>query len=450
MKLIRLAKKSIFYLYLQPAFKYIPYILILFLLFYTQSFSQIFLPDTTDTFFLAQNKMTSVSGTAWLPNSSPLTGYTLQQKSWSFLFRGNVFARYTGQDITRSGNRGAAKFDAPNWFSGMVARPISARTTIMLRTGLSLERLTEGAGGYPLLFQTGVTYDNKLLIDRQHPMDLFTELALGINYDIGRDTTFFLYFGLPGEPATGPPIFLQRPSAMNLPDAPVSYRWQDQTHISFGVATAGIIMKNYKLDASIFNGRQPNENRFDIDTPQFDSRSIRLSMNPSDNLALQVSYAFLKSPDPMETDVNYHRTVASVLYNLPLPNKKNLSASLVWGINLPDVNDQQHSILLEANYQTKNSSLFSRLEFVQKPTQNLSPYQYVDSLFLVNAFTIGGTRNLLSSNSLNISAGALATFYLVDKELHPIYGEWPVSLEFFLRFSPPMIKKFIKPLVPYL
>jgi hypothetical protein len=173
-------------------------------------------------------------------------------------------------------------------------------------------------------------------------------------------------------------------------------------------------------------------------------------LNPSDNLALQVSYAFLKSPDPMETDVNYHRTVASVLYNLPLPNKKNLSASLVWGINLPDVNDQQHSILLEANYQTKNSSLFSRLEFVQKPTQNLSPYQYVDSLFLVNAFTIGGTRNLLSSNSLNISAGALATFYLVDKELHPIYGEWPVSLEFFLRFSPPMIKKFIKPLVPYL
>ena len=404
----------------------------------------------TDDHFLSDNKLAFVSGTAWFPNSSPLTGYTLQQKSWSFLFRGNVFARYTGQDITRSGNRGAAKFDAPNWFSGMVARPISARTTIMLRTGLSLERLTEGAGGYPLLFQTGVTYDNKLLIDRQHPMDLFTELALGINYDIGRDTTFFLYFGLPGEPATGPPIFLQRPSAMNLPDAPISYRWQDQTHISFGVATAGIIMKNYKLDASIFNGRQPNENRFDIDTPQFDSRSIRLSMNPSDNLALQVSYAFLKSPDPMETDVNYHRTVASVLYNLPLPNKKNLSASLVWGINLPDVNDQQHSILLEANYQTKNSSLFSRLEFVQKPTQNLSPYQYVDSLFLVNAFTIGGTRNLLSSNSLNISAGALATFYLVDKELHPIYGEWPVSLEFFLRFSPPMIKKFIKPLVPYL
>ena len=183
---------------------------------------------------------------------------------------------------------------------------------------MSLDPLTEGGRGYPLLFQTGESWNGEALHDRQHPHDLFDELSFSFSQKFDHDFSGYIYFGYPGEPALGPPAFMHRPSAMDDPDAPIGHHWQDSTHITFGVATLVCVWRNIKIEGSIFTGREPDEDRYDFDQPRFDSYSGRLSWNPTRNLALQVSYGYIKSPEALEPELNIHRTTASAIYNLPL------------------------------------------------------------------------------------------------------------------------------------
>ena len=145
---------------------------------------------------------------------------------------------------------------------------------------MSLDPLTEGGRGYPLLFQSGESWNGEPLHDRQHPHDLFDELSFSLSQKFDHDLSAYVYFGYPGEPALGPPTFMHRPSAMDDPDAPIGHHWQDSTHVTFGVATAGLVWRNVKIEGSIFTGREPDEDRYDFDQPEFDSYSGRLSWNP--------------------------------------------------------------------------------------------------------------------------------------------------------------------------
>lgn len=290
------------------------------------------------------------SGTSWHPDSSPMRAIHRQVGAWALMYHGSVFGRYTNQNAGESGKRGDNKFSAPNWFMLMAQRPTGKHGQIMLRSMISFDRLTEGGDGYPLLFQTGESWKGQPLIDRQHPHDLFAELAVAYGHSLGKEAGFFLYFGLPGEPAIGPPVFMHRPSAQSNPDAPLGHHWQDATHITFGVATAGVRYKIAKLEGSLFTGREPNENRYNFDKPRFDSNSFRLSINPTANLALQISSGFLKSPEALEPSIDVRRTSASMLYNRAFGNGKNFIAALVWGQNDPE-SEKQNSYLLESELQ---------------------------------------------------------------------------------------------------
>ena len=104
------------------------------------------------------------------------------------------------------------------------------------------------------------------LIDRQHPHDFFMELSASVSQNIGPKSSVFLYAGLPGEPAFGPPAFMHRVAIMDSPEAPISHHWLDSTHISFGVVTAGLVLDRVKLEVSRFNGREPDQHRWNIET----------------------------------------------------------------------------------------------------------------------------------------------------------------------------------------
>jgi hypothetical protein len=177
------------------------------------------------------------TGTNWLPDSSSMHAYHFTSGSWEFMLHWNVFLRYTNQDAGNDGTRGDEKFDAPNWFMIMGKRQLGNNSALMLRSMLSLDLLTEGGKGYPLLFQSGETWHDRRLVDRQHPHDLFGELSVSYGLATGGNSGLFLYFGLPGEPALGPPAYLHRPSAQNIPDAPLGHHWQDSSHVTFGVLT---------------------------------------------------------------------------------------------------------------------------------------------------------------------------------------------------------------------
>jgi hypothetical protein len=374
------------------------------------------------------------SGTSWLPDSSPMYGKMFMFGRDMLMLHGAIFPRYTNV----STRRGDDRIDAPDWFMGMYSHPLGDSTQIGGRLMMSLDPLTEGGRGYPLLFQTGESWHDQPLHDRQHPHDLFDELSLSLSQKFGHDFSAYVYFGYPGEPALGPPTFMHRPSAMDDPDAPIGHHWQDSTHITFGVATAGLAWKNIKVEGSIFTGREPDENRYDFDRLRFDSYSGRLSWNPTKNLALQGSFGYIKSPEALDPKTNIHRTTASAIYNLPLGPDSNWSNSFVWGQNNTTGEGKTQSFLIESNYQRGRNTVYLRWERVQKSGHELVLDPPDESrIFPVGGYTIGYVRDLTHGNGLDIGLGTQFTFNDRPDRLDRYYGDdLGYAFQFFLRIRP--------------
>ncbi|MEJ8758678.1 hypothetical protein WG947_16815 [Pontibacter sp. H259] len=161
----------------------------------------------------------NASGSGWLPDESPMYGNMYHQGDWMFMLHYNLFLRYNKQDVFEQGNRGESQFDAPNWLMLMGQRFVGERGLFRFSAMVSLDPLTVGGNGYPLLFQTGETFEGSPLIDRQHPHDLFSELSVGYTHMLSEEADVFLYLGYRGEPALSNVAFMHRPSTLNNPDS---------------------------------------------------------------------------------------------------------------------------------------------------------------------------------------------------------------------------------------
>jgi len=306
----------------------------------------------------------------------------------------------------------------------------------------SLDAPLGGSDGYPLLFQSGEAYKGKAIVDRQHPHDLFSELAISYSQAITKNADVFVYAGYPGEPALGPGACMHRPSARDNPDAPITHHWVDATHITFGVATLGVRYNNFKLEGSIFTGREPDENRYDFDKPKFDSWSGRLSYNPTENWAFQVSHGFIKSPELLHPDENVNRTTGSAIYSIAFSNKSTINATALWGMNKIKNHDGENAALIEGEWRQNKLALHGRYEYVQKGIEELSLNETTfghDAVFPVNAFTAGFNYDLLTIGSTKLAAGSQITFYHADKRLNILYGKNPMGMEIYLRLYPGMM-----------
>jgi len=377
------------------------------------------------------------SGTSWLPDSSPMYGKMFMFDGDMLMLHGAIFPRYTNV----STRRGDDRIDAPNWIMAMYSHPLRDSAQIGARLMMSLDPLTEGGRGYPLLFQTGESWHDQPLHDRQHPHDLFDELSVSLSQKFDHDLSTYFYFGYPGEPALGPPTFMHRPSAMDNPDAPLGHHWQDSTHVTFGVATAGLVWSRFggiKIEGSVFTGREPDENRYDFDRPRFDSYTGRISWNPTQNLALQFSHGYIKSPEALEPDLKRHRTTASAVYNLPLGNDSNWSNTFVWGQNHDTGEGTTQSFLIESDYQRGRDTVYLRWERVEKSGHELVLDPPDESrIFPVSGYTIGYVRDLSHGNGLDIGLGTQFTINDRPDRLDRYYGDdLGYAFQFFLRIRP--------------
>jgi hypothetical protein len=377
------------------------------------------------------------SGTSWVPDSAPMYGRMLMFGDDMLMLHGGIFPRYTNANTRRGDDR----IDAPNWFMAMYSHPIGDNAQLGFRGMMSLDLLTEGGRGYPLLFQTGETWNGKALRDRQHPHDLFDEVSVSYSQEFGHDLSAYLYVGYPGEPALGPPAFMHRLSAMDNPDAPLSHHWQDSTHVTFGVVTLGAVWRDLKIEASTFKGREPDEVRYDFDQPKLDSFSGRISWNPTRNLALQVSHGYLKSPEELEPDANRHRTTASLIYNMPVGPDANWSNSFIWGQNRDSGHGNTQSFLFETNYQRGRDAFYARFEHVEKPGHELvlDEIDY-ERIFPINAYTVGYVRDLTHGRGIDVGLGGQFTIHDVPEGLDRYYGnDRPFSFQVFLRVRPSLM-----------
>lgn len=395
------------------------------------------MPPMSHAFSLNLPMTRNGSGTGWLPDSTPMYGYMIHGKKWMYMLHGNIFARYTKTDVFNVGTRGSEKTDVVNWVMGMGQRKVGKNGMFRFSAMLSLDNLF-GGNGYPLLYQTGETWQNKPLVDRQHPHDLFSELSIGYTHALNKNADVFIYVGYPGEPALGSVAFMHRVSSLYGPDAPLSHHWNDGTHITFGVLTGGVRLGKFKLELSNFTGREPDENRYDFDKPRFDSYSGRLSFNPNPYWSLQVSQGYIKSPESLRPTENVYRSTASAIYSKPFSAGKFLNVTALWGLNKSHA--QEHAALLEAAYVVKRWSVYGRYEYVQKSTHELDldekQFEH-DAIFGVNALSLGFSFDAIQSKALRVAIGAQASYYSADDRLNYVYGKNPMSAQFFLRIYPP-------------
>jgi hypothetical protein len=380
------------------------------------------------------------SGTGWMPDETPMYAWMKHTNHWNYMLHGAVFFRYNMQNLNNDYKRGGKQFDVPNWFMGMAQRNIGKKGLLLLRGMFSLDRLTLGGSGYPLLFQSGETWKDQRLIDKQHPHDLISELGIAYTHMIGKDVDVTAYVGYPGEPALGPTAFMHRISSMNNPDAPLGHHWQDASHITFGVATLGIRYKFLKAEASSFTGREPDENRYDFDKPRFDSYSYRISANPNKNLSLQFSQGKLKGPEALEPEEDVTRTTASALYSGRISDKRYLTGAMVWGYNNAGGHHKEHSFLLESNYQHNQWAIYGRAERIQKSSGELALEQFDDRIFNINAFTLGTNYTFSDVWRTNMAVGVQATFNKIENDLEDVYGKNPMSAELYLRVIPQLMQ----------
>lgn len=379
------------------------------------------------------------SGTSWQPDNSPMYGYMFHSKNWMYMLHGNVFLRYNKQDLFDRGSRGDAKFDAPNMWMFMGQRNVGKRGLFHFSTMLSLDPLTVGEEGYPLLFQTGETYKGRPLIDRQHPHDLISEMSVSYAHAFSPKSDLFLYLGYPGEPALGPSAFVHRPSGFMNPDAPLTHHWVDATHITFGVATLGYRYGQFKIEASAFTGREPDENRYNFDKPRFDSWSGRLSFNPSEKWAMQVSHGLIKEPEVLHPGEDVARTTASVQYSKRGYGETFTNLTALWGLNKTAGHAGENGVLLEASHQKRKTAVYGRYEFVQKSVEELALDEAVfghHTLFPTHALTTGASYDLFSVGLTKVALGGHLTFFQPDSRLAPLYGDLPVAGQVYLRIYP--------------
>jgi len=373
------------------------------------------------------------SGTSWIPDSSPVYAHHFMADDWMLMLHYSLAAGYDDQ----WSDRGSRRFTSVNWIMGMAARPLFGGQ-LTLRTMLSAEPAT--AGGHlqlPLLLQSGESYGGAPLHDRQHPHDLFMETAAIYRHPIGDAFGLELYGAASGEPALGPTAFMHRPSGMINPFPPIGHHWQDSTHISFGVITAGVYTRWAKLEGSVFHGREPDEDRWNFDFGALDSWSGRLSLNPTDQTSFQVSYGYIHSPEALEPDVSLHRITASATYSAPIRTGGNVAMTALWGRNL-ESGHASDSALAEATVDLDGSNVpFARLEYVQKLGHDLVLPGDPEAKYDVFQAQLGFVRRFTGGPVVPF-IGLTVDVGLVPASLEGVYGtRAPVGAFFFVGLQPP-------------
>ena len=368
------------------------------------------------------------SGTAWQPDASPHQGVHAMLGDWSTMTHGFLNLVYDDQ----GGPRGETKTFSTSMLMVMAQRPLG-EGTLGLRGMVSADPLM-GKRGYPLLLQTGESANGEPLIDRQHPHDLFMELSGSYSHPLGEHSSVFVYAGLPGEPALGPPAFMRRFSGEDNPEAPISHHWLDSTHITYGVVTLGYVYANLKLEASAFRGREPDENRYDIETGKLDSGSVRVSYNPANGWALQVSRGRIQSPEALHPDLDIDRATASVIYHRPIGGAAT-QTTFAWGRNAPSHGEATDAFLLESAVRLSRShTFFGRLERMDKNELFADSDPRSEQIFRVAKLTLGYVYDLPRDGHFKIGVGGLVSRYRMASELDPVYGN-PASFMLFVRIK---------------
>lgn len=384
---------------------------------------------------LPQSRMGS--GTSWLPDSSSFRAATAIWGRWMISLQGAVFGQYVDQ----STKRGDQQLGITDWEMMMATRPLGDGF-LHVHAMTSVEPFVLGGAGYPELLQNGGTYRHAPIHDRQHPHDALMELSSTYENSLTDDLAFSVYAGAVGEPALGPVAFMHRPSAENDPFAPIGHHWQDNTHQSFGVLTLGFNTRTLKIEGSLFNPREADENHLIVDyrDARLDAYAGRLSWAPTARIVASAWMGFLNAHERLDPTGRMHRYGVSIITSSRGPGRGRMSGTLLWGMNLHHHGSASHALvhgdpgasphhkssswLAESNLEVgSRGAVFARVEQVQK---NGAEFGFsggdLTTLYDVRSIAAGGTYRIVAVGNAELSLGARAAVNFVPQALLANYG----------------------------
>jgi hypothetical protein len=353
--------------------------------------------------------------------------------TWSTSVDGQAFVTFNRQ----GGPRGDTEVRSQNWMMGMASRRVGSGT-LTLSGMVSAEPLTVGLAGYSEILQEGEAYHSLQVTDRQHPHDLLMQAAAGWQVPATERTTFTVVAAPVGEAALGPVAFMHRPSNGENPSAPLSHHVFDSTHIVSGVLLGRIDRGLFSVEGSVFRGREPDEDRYDVDFGALDSWSTRVWLRPAPAWTIQASYGFLHEPEQLEPG-NQRRTNASVSWFRERESNYSAITAAVGWTNRPY--STVHATLLEATHHRGRMSFYGRFEDRTVETEILlfpeivhrpHPGELIDPIRALTAGTVG---DIWRVNALSLGVGADVAFYQLPPFLQITHEAHPVSFHVFLRIA---------------
>jgi hypothetical protein len=355
---------------------------------------------------------------------------------------GVVWVTYNDQ----GGPRGGEDFGSQNWWMGMASRGAGGGR-LQLNLMLSLDPWTVGKDGYREIFQVGETLDGRPLIDRQHPHDFLMQASVAWRTPLAKGFALTIAGAPVGEPALGPVAFMHRASAFENATAPLSHHTLDSTHIAMGVLTAGVDRGPFQVEASVFQGREPDEQRWDLmDVGPLDSWSVRTWYRPNPAWTFQVSHGYVTRPESFE-EGNVRRTTASASWTRSHA-LGTTATTVAYGRN-DKLRADYNALLLESTHTFGRNAVYGRYEGLQVETDVLrfgthggeGHHGHEDGAQsggkVLHALTLGGVRTIGRWSGWDVAAGADFTLYRVPDILQPTHGEHPRSFHLFVRVRPP-------------
>jgi hypothetical protein len=352
--------------------------------------------------------------------------------NWMFMYDGALFATFNRQ----TGNRGDTQFRSQNWLMLMASRP-AGRAQLTLSGMFSAEPATVTSQGYAHLFQMGEAYKGLENTDRQHPHDLFTQLAVTLRVPVGSRAGVTFAAAPVGEATLGPVAFMHRASSHDIPSSPLAHHTLDSTHISDGVLAVSMDVHPWIFEASAFRGREPDEKRWDIKPGRLDSGAARIWFRPSNEWIAQVSYGKITQPERLIAG-DVYRTTASLSWTRGF-----LALTEMYGHNKRTYSDTSASVT-ELTARLGKQSVYGRFEWLQIETEHLlfpltihKPHvgERIDWL---QALTLGGIHDFWTAGGhATVGVGGDIGTYGVPYFLQQQYGVHPLSFHVFLRVRPP-------------
>ncbi|HUP63211.1 MAG TPA: hypothetical protein VNA69_22665 [Thermoanaerobaculia bacterium] len=352
-----------------------------------------------------------IGGAPWVTNSSG---------AWTFFHA--LSAHVTQVSETGPEEQNNEVFST-NWLAAGAHRHVGERAFVLLRGRVSLEPVTiADNAGYPQMLQFVSAESGGVLVDRMRPHDFLGEAALQAGWRPSASTLVHLYVAAVGDPALGAAPFALRASGADFAEAPFAYDVQEPSHDATRVVTLGFASRLFALEGSVFHEAVTFDDHTEIDDGDIDSSSVRVTLTPTPNLAIQVSRGTL-GEDAAEREVS----TASLTYGTT-----NIAATALWTRREREGDPTQTAYGIELTLRGARHTAMARAEWVDRP---LGFPDVVSSTTTEQTthFAVGYIWDFISRPRLRAGAGVNIDYHTQSHELPARYGHKPQSIYAFVR-----------------